>query len=161
MKKAVNIPHSDNPRIPDPESPFYHELPLQIRFNDIDMLGHMNNGVYLTMMDLGKAHYFNDVLGTQVNWHEINVAVVNINVSFFAATFLTDTISVVTRMVAMSRHSLTLEQRIIETTTGEVKCLARTIMAGYDVKTATSLPIDPEWFRKFSEWEEIDFTLPQ
>ncbi len=161
MKKAVTLPPSANPRVPEPEAPFYHEVPLQIRFNDIDMLGHMNNGVYLTMMDLGKAHYFNDVLGEKVNWHEINVAVVNINVNFYAATFLTDTISVVTRIVAMSKHSLTMEQRIIETTTGEVKCLARTIMAGYDIKTATSLPIDPVWFKKISEWEETDFALPQ
>ncbi|MBD5213968.1 MAG: acyl-CoA thioesterase, partial [Bacteroidales bacterium] len=82
MKQKVILPPSTNPRIPEPEAPFYHELPLQIRFTDIDMLGHMNNGVYLTMMDLGKTHYFNDVLGEKVDWHKINVAVVNINVNF-------------------------------------------------------------------------------
>lgn len=161
MKKAIILPPSKNPRVPEPEAPFYHELPLQIRFTDIDMLGHLNNGVYLTMMDLGKAHFFNDVLGEKVNWHEINVAIVNINVNFYAATFLTDKISVVTRIVAMSKHSLTMEQRIIETTTGEVKCMARTIMAGYDIKNASSMPIDPVWFQKFSEWEGTDFSLHQ
>lgn len=157
MNKPIQIPPSANPRVPEPDAPFHHMLPLQIRFNDIDLLGHMNNGTYLTMMDLGKAHYFNDVLGQRVNWHEINVAVVNINVNFYAPTFLTDKIVVVTRIIAMSKHSLTMEQRIVNPDTGEVKCLARTIMAGYDVRTATSQPIDPEWRRAFSAYEGVDF----
>lgn len=158
MNKAINLPSSQNPRVPEPDAPFHHMLPLQIRFTDIDLLGHMNNGSYLTMMDLGKAHYFNDVLGKKVNWHEINVAVVNINVNFYAPTFLTDNIAVVTRITAMSEHSLTMEQRIVDTDSGEVKCLARTIMAGYDIKTASSQPIDPVWREAFSAYEGLDFT---
>lgn len=157
MKNPVQLPPSQNPRVPEPDAPFYHLLPLQIRFSDIDLLGHVNNASYFTMMDLGKAHYFNDVLGDRVNWHEINVAVVNINVNFYAPTFLTDNIAVVTRIVAMSEHSLTMEQRIVESGTGEVKCLARTIMAGYDIHTATSRPIDPDWRTAFSEYEGRDF----
>lgn len=157
MKQAVNLPAPKNPRIPQPEAPFYHILPLQIRFNDIDMLGHLNNGVYLTFMDLGKAHYFNDVLGSKVDWHKINVAVVNINVNFYAPTYLDDHIAVVTAVVAMSQHSMTMEQRVIDTDSGEVKCLARTIMAGFDVATATARPIDPMWRDAISRWEERPF----
>lgn len=158
MKTPVKLPLSTNPRVAEPQAPFFHSMPLQIRFNDIDLLGHLNNSVYLEMMDLGKATYFNDVLGANLNWHEINMAIVNINADFLAPAFLTDDIMVITRVKGISAHSLTLEQRIVDARTGEVKCQARTIMAGYDIKTATSLPIDPEWVKAFSEWEETDFT---
>ncbi len=53
---------SDNSRIPEAGFPFNHRLELQIRFNDIDMFGHLNNSVYLQFFDLGKMNYFNTVL---------------------------------------------------------------------------------------------------
>ena len=40
---------------------FRHTLPLQLRFNDIDLLGHVNNSVYFSFYDLGKARYFETV----------------------------------------------------------------------------------------------------
>lgn len=154
MKQPIQLPPSSNPRVPEPTAPFYHSLPLQIRFNDIDMLGHINNGVYLSFMDLGKAHYFNDVMGEQIDWHNVKVAVVNLNVNFYAPTYLDSKICVLTAVTAISKHSLTMEQRIVDTDSGEVKCLATTIMAGYDIKTAGSLPIDPAWRTAISAWEQ-------
>lgn len=154
MKQPIELPPSTNPRVPQPAAPFYHALPLQIRFNDIDLLGHMNNGVYLTFMDLGKAQYFNDVMGSKVDWHNINVAVVNINVNFYAPTYLDSHISVLTAVTHISKHSMTMEQRIVDTDTGEVKCQAVTIMAGYDIRTASSLPIDPAWRQAIENWEQ-------
>lgn len=36
---------------------------MQIRFNDVDVLGHMNNTVYFTLYDTAKADYFAAVRG--------------------------------------------------------------------------------------------------
>ena len=33
---------------------FKHSVPVQLRFNDADALGHVNNSVYFTFYDLGK-----------------------------------------------------------------------------------------------------------
>ena len=43
---------------------FRHTLPLQLRFNDIDLLGHVNNSVYFSFYDLGKARYFEPRIST-------------------------------------------------------------------------------------------------
>lgn len=37
-----------------------HKLKVQLRFNDIDILGHLNNTVYFSLYDLGKARYMED-----------------------------------------------------------------------------------------------------
>ena len=37
---------------------FKHSVPVQLRFNDADALGHVNNSVYFTFYDLGKTEYF-------------------------------------------------------------------------------------------------------
>ena len=37
------------PIISEPEYEFRHRLPVQMRFSDTDMLGHVNNSVYLQL----------------------------------------------------------------------------------------------------------------
>ena len=41
---------------------FRHRLPIQIRFNDVDRYGHVNNNAYFAFYDLGKEDYLNNVL---------------------------------------------------------------------------------------------------
>lgn len=149
----IKLPASTNPRVTAPEFPFRHMLPLQIRFNDIDVLGHMNNGVYLSFFDLGKSHYFMDVMPEGVDWKRINIVVVNINCDFYAPTFLHEHIAVLTTVTHVGEKSFRLEQRIVNSDTGEVKCIGRTVMAGIDLSTGQSAPIERRWIDAISRYE--------
>ena len=40
------------------EIQFNHTLPIQLRFNDVDKFGHVNNTVYFSFYDLGKTGIF-------------------------------------------------------------------------------------------------------
>ena len=81
---------------------FRHHMPLQMRFNDIDMLGHLNNSVYLTFMDLAKARYFKAVNGDkEVDIRKMGVVIVNINANFCVPTFFNEEIAVETAAVAI------------------------------------------------------------
>lgn len=133
---------------------FRHHMPLQMRFNDIDMLGHLNNSVYLTFMDLAKARYFKAVNGDkEVDIRKMGVVIVNINANFCVPTFFNEEIAVETAAVAIGEKSITLEQRIYSVPDHQVKCSCRTIMAGFDIKTNTSMPISEEWVKKFESYE--------
>lgn len=145
---------SSNPRVPVPEFPFRHKVPLQIRFNDIDLLGHLNNAIYIQFFDLGKSRYFQDIMPEGVDWKHINIVVANINCDFFAPTYITEPIAVVTTITHMGEKSFTLEQRIINTATDEVKCIARTIMVGFDIATGKSAPIDHKWVEALEAYEQ-------
>jgi acyl-CoA thioester hydrolase len=50
-----------------------------------------------------------------------------------------------------------LEQRIVNQTTGEVKSVCRSVMAGFDVKSASSAAIDNEWRKRLSQYEHKQF----
>lgn len=137
-----------------PEFPFRHEVPLQIRFNDIDLLGHLNNAVYIQFFDLGKSRYFQDVMPEGVDWRHINIVVANINCDFFAPTYITEPIAVLTTITHMGEKSFALEQRIVNSDNGEVKCIAKTIMVGFDMTTGKSAPIDPKWVEALERHEQ-------
>lgn len=130
-----------NPRIPQPLRPFRHTLDVQLRFNDVDMFGHVNNSVYLQFFDLGKLHYFEAALGKDFANSGLAIVIVNINCDFFSPSFLDEPLAVMTQTVHIGEKSLTLEQRIVNTANGDVKCMARTVMAGFDPNTLMSAPI--------------------
>lgn len=152
-KRPIVYPESSNPKIPQPMKEFYHKLPLQMRFNDIDMVGHLNNAVYIQFFDLGKVDYFQTVMSNGVNWHHIPVVVVNINCNYYAPTFLDEPIEVVTSVYGISQRSLKMEQRIINSVTGEIKCVALTVMAGFDPATNSGVPLDTEWAAAIEAYE--------
>ena len=60
-------------------SEFRHKVPVQIRFNDIDILGHLNNTVYFSFYDTGKAYYFKEIRGEKMNWKRVDTVIANVN----------------------------------------------------------------------------------
>lgn len=152
----ISYPASSNPRVPEASHPYRHVTPIQIRFNDIDMIGHINNNAYLEYMDIGKTAYFNAVKPELVNWKNINVVIVNINCDFFSPGYIKEPIAVLTTATSISPRSLKLEQRVINIETGDVKCIGRTIMAGFDPTTAQGAEIEMEWVKAISLFEERD-----
>jgi thioesterase len=143
-----------NSRIPEAEYEFRHHQPVQIRFNDIDMLGHLNNSIYLQFMDLAKAAYFAQFMeGGRFDWGEVTLVIANINCDFYNPTYISEDLEVLTAIESMSHSSLRLEQRVVNVKTGEVKCRATTTMVNIDPDTVRSRPITDEWRRRLSDYE--------
>lgn len=148
-----DIPKSENPRVPVVEHPFRHITPVQMRFNDFDMLGHLNNAVYVSLLDLGKSSYFTHIMPDGIDWKHINMVVANLNCDFFAPTYISEEIAVLTQVASISERSFKMLQRVVNIHSGEVKCAATTIMAGFDPSTAQSAPIAPQWIDALSKQE--------
>ncbi len=140
-------------RVPEQKFDFHHRQPIQIRFNDIDLLGHLNNAMYFQFMDLAKVNYFKQFTGDRYDWTKIGLVVAHIDVDFIAPTFINDNIEVLTAVASMSTRSLILEQRVVEATTGEVKCVAHTVMVNFDPSLGKSFPISDEWRNRLSTYE--------
>ena len=54
----------------DSNRSFKHFSPVHIRFNDIDILGHVNNAVQQYYFDIARLDYFRDVFKEAVDWKE-------------------------------------------------------------------------------------------
>lgn len=153
MEAGTFLP-SDNPKVPASEFAFYHCLPVQMRFTDIDMLGHLNNNVYLTFMDLAKVSYFSDVLPEGMDWKSINAVVVHISCDFYTPSYFNESLEVWTTVTSVSTHSFKMEQRIVNSSTGQTKCIGHTVMAGFDPATAKGKPIDRHWVECVEKYEK-------
>lgn len=135
---------------------FHHSYPLQLRFNDIDSLGHVNNSVYFTFYDLGKSRYFETVKKQSIDWRKADVVIANVNADFLSPIYSYEQIAVETCCTEIGNRSFRLLQRIVNTTTGEVKGICRTIMVGFDVEAGVSAPISDEWKDAIRQFEGSD-----
>lgn len=114
-----------------------HRLDLQIRFNDIDQMGHVNNAVIMEFFDLGKDRFFR-ARGLPPEEGDFTVMVVHYEVDFRSQIRKSDAIAVETKVERIGNKSLTVLQRIVEQGTGRLCAECRTVMAGYRRSTAAS-----------------------
>ena len=140
-------------RIPAPTFEFRHHQPVQLRFLDIDPMGHLNNAIYFQLMDLAKVKYFT-ALGGVFDGKAESLVIVNVNCSFFSPAYLNENIEVLTGVESIGEKSLRLEQRVVNADTGALKCLCHTVMAGFDPVAVRSIPVSDEWRRKISAFEQ-------
>lgn len=132
---------------------FRHITPIQLRFNDFDALGHVNNSIYLSFYDLGKTAYFNEVLPNVSTSKEVGVVIANIEVSFLLPVYPGENVAVETAVVEVGNKSFKLLQQLIDLDSKEVKCVCRTVMVCFDANTKSTRPISEEWRNAMAEYE--------
>ncbi|MDR1004020.1 MAG: acyl-CoA thioesterase [Prevotellaceae bacterium] len=134
---------------------YNHTLPIQLRFNDVDKFGHVNNTVYFSFYDLGKTEYFAAVC-PDVNWEKDGIVVVHIEVDFLDQIYGSDQVAVQTAVTEIGTKSFKLSQRVIDTRSGDVKCVCSSIMVTFDLEKHESKPLTEEWIEDICRYEGRD-----
>ena len=135
---------------------FKTSLPIQIRFGDIDALGHINNNIYFSYFDLGKTTYFDTIKPTAVSWTEGLIVVAHIEVDFFSPIYYKEKIAVDSKIVNLGEKSGVFLQQIRNVKNGEVKCRCKSVFVTYDAHTQASMPIPDTWRKIISEHEGLE-----
>ena len=132
---------------------FKHITPIQLRFNDFDALGHVNNSVYFSFYDLGKTSYFAVVLSKLEVAKEVGVVIGHIEVSFLLPVYPDENVAVQTAVVEIGNKSFKLLQHLVDLDTNEIKCICNTVMVCFDAKTKTTRQISDEWRKAMADFE--------
>lgn len=132
---------------------FKHTYPVQLRFSDVDQLGHVNNSVYFSLYDLAKTAYMEAVQKENIDYRHTSLVVANINANFMAPVFFSDKLAIQTSTVHLGHKSFVLYQRAMNTETNEVKCECRTVMVAFDVESQQAIVIPDAWKEAIARFE--------
>lgn len=138
------------------ERPFRCHTAIQMRFNDIDMLGHLNNSSYLEMFDLGKNDYFTKVKNGYIEWSKPSLMIVHLDIDFLSQTHFSERIEVLTQVTRLGNKSVHLMQQLVNADTGEVKCQCQSVMCNFDVATGVPATITDEWRHDIAAFEGVE-----
>ena len=134
-----------NPHAIPPLSDFKYKTDLQIRFNDVDVLGHVNNTVYMALYDTGKAYFFSSIHEQIIEWKKVETVIANVDCCFISPIFFGEEIEVYTRCESIAEKSFKLLQVIALKGTREIKSACETVMVAFDPMSHTSMLVPDHW----------------
>lgn len=136
--------------------PFKHKIPIQIRFKDIDRMGHVNNANYLTYIELARVKYFEDVVRLDKKWSpEVGIILARIEIDFKAPVFLHDIIFVYTRCSRIGTKSITLDWAVVRQKENSEEVVAQgiAVLVCYDYRSEKTIPVPEEHRRAIEQFE--------
>ncbi|MBI3300401.1 MAG: acyl-CoA thioesterase [Elusimicrobia bacterium] len=122
---------------------------VQVRFRDTDAMGHVNNAVYLSYLELARLHYWRTVTGSR-DIKAIDIIVARVEIDYRAAVMLDTELACWVRVSEWGRSSFTMEYRLEEKGAGRLMAQAKTVQACFDY-AAGKVKRVPEEFRRKAE----------
>lgn len=134
-------------------TPFRHKTPIQIRFKDVDRLGHVNNANHITYFELARVDYFNALMGPDVSidWEDESLILAKIEMEYKQPILLDDKIAVYTWVSRLGSKSFDMSCSIVkESKDGSEVEMAKglAIIVCFNYKSNQTILIPEAWKEK-------------
>lgn len=132
---------------------FFH--PTEVRYGDLDPQGHVNNAKHLTYFEQARVQYLIQLglSSRDQTFMEIGIVIADIHIAYKSPIHYDDKIKVGVKTAKIGNKSVTVEQCVMNSDTGEIKSAGTVVMVAYDYKTLKPIHVPEEWKRKISEFE--------
>jgi acyl-CoA thioester hydrolase len=131
---------------------FRCSTPIEIRFRDVDMMGHVNNAVYLTFFELARAHYWRQ-LGESESERIRTYVVARAECDFRSPAKLDDDLVCHLRVGALGRTSFTFDYLLVDRRSGRTVAEGRTVQVMYDYAMGRPRPLDERFSAAVRRYE--------
>jgi acyl-CoA thioester hydrolase len=119
---------------------------IQIRFSDVDSMGHVNNAVYLNYFEYARMMYINELVGDKWDWINKGMLLANNNIDYFKPLLLQDLAEIETKCIKIGTKSFVLEYVLYVTKEGQrIKYTSGTsTLVSYDYTNNCSIEVPEE-----------------
>ncbi len=125
-------------------------VPIDIRWRDLDALGHVNNAVYLTYFELARFAYIRalepdielDPATLLPRGYQFILA--DTHIRYRSPALLSDRLELSLYISRVGRKSFDFEYRLVDLNTGRLVSDGCSTQVWYDYATQTSLPVPDE-----------------
>lgn len=126
---------------------------IQIRLTDIDILGHVNNSIYLVYFEMARIHYFNNMVGPDWNWIEDGVVLVKNEVEYIQPLYLHDQPEIKLFLKHIGNKSFTLAYQLF--VKDKLCTTGSSTLVGFNSKTQQTIEIPERMKAALSQLEQI------
>ena len=136
---------------------FKHQTPIQIRFGDSDMLGHINNSNYLSYMELARMSYIKTIFADSIDWSKEGFIQANAIINFRLPILVGDSVKVLIRTSHLGNKSLTMDYLFVKTDANGKEIITadgRTIIVAFDYSKNRSIALSENWKKMILAFEK-------
>jgi acyl-CoA thioester hydrolase len=115
----------------------------EIRFRDIDAMGHVNNAVFLSYFEQARIHFFRQLVGERWDWRSKGILVARNEINYRSPVQLHDVIAVHIGVSHIGNKSFTLNYQVLR---GEELCAdALSVLVYFNHVEGISMPLPDQW----------------
>jgi acyl-CoA thioester hydrolase len=118
-------------------------FPVEVRFRDLDAMGHVNNAVFLTYLESARIAYWLEVTGRS-GLAGMDMILARAEVDYRSPASYRERLEVGVRCASLGRSSFVLEFRVEEVETRRLVAEGRKVLVHYDYAAGRSSPLPPE-----------------
>ena len=126
---------------------YKYSTPIQIRFVDIDKMGHVNNATILSYFEIARTNFFDDVIGQQDNWFERSLIIAHTDIDYYSPVYLRDDVKAYVRIAKTGTKSFDVEHLLVKTINKEdiICAIATSVLVCMDYTKRQTIQIPVEW----------------
>ncbi len=132
---------------------FKNVIPIQVRFNDVDMMGHVSNTVYYNYYDAGKINYFDEVM-PDMDFIHTGFVGATITINYLKPLYMKTKVLVKTRVSILGHKSITMEHHLVDAHNDDVLSTCTAVLVCYAVKEMHSIVIPQTWRQNILAYDE-------
>lgn len=119
----------------------------EIRFDDADALGHVNNARYLTLIEQARISFFDHFFGKEIRYTEEGVIVASASIDYLEPVKFRDILIVETWCSRIGNKSFVISYSGFKNDAGVETPVfkAETTLVCFDYKVGSSILIKDEW----------------
>jgi acyl-CoA thioester hydrolase len=127
----------------DAARPFTIVHVLQPRFRDTDAMGHINNAVYVTYLEVARQEYWTRFTGTR-DYGRVPFILAHVTIDFRSEALVSETLEIGIRCDWIRTRSFAFVYEIRAQATQRLVVEASTILVCYDYAAKASIPMPAE-----------------
>jgi acyl-CoA thioester hydrolase len=124
---------------------FRFTFPIEVRFRDLDALGHVNNAVYLTYLESARLAWWRQVTGADA----LGMMLARVEVDYRSPVVMGEALLVGVRCASLRRSSFVLELEVRERASGRLVAEARKVCVHFDHAAGRAMPLPPDLRGRF------------
>ena len=136
-------------------SKFKHKTSVQVRFSDIDKMGHVNNAVFLSYFETARISYFDEIVGERIDWTAKGMILAKSIVDYKKPIFQNDELLVYSSVTKMGNKSFEISGVIVKVKNGAEEVAATSVitLVCFDYEKSETIVIPDDWKKQLLAYE--------
>lgn len=135
--------------VPGPVAGYPFVFWEQVRFGDLDSLGHVNNAVYATYLESARIAYYQELTGLPLEG--LNLILAELTISYKAPAFYRDRLAIGVRVSSFGTKSFVMEYAVARAGDEALLATSRSVLVCYDYAAGRTVPVPEEVRRRVAE----------
>lgn len=134
---------------------FNYKTNIHLRFIDFDMMGHVNNSVYFTYLEIARTKYWEEIV--KWDWKKTGIVIAHAELDYILPIVMNDKIVVHVKTSRIGNTSFDMEYQIVKLKgTEEVICSkGKTVCIAIDYTTSKPTAIPESEKLKMANFEAL------